>query len=116
MRIGIHIYFVRFVLPLVFVGQQPALGPVDDISLEIDGRVRIPLRARKLLEPSQGKYVVAHDEVFRVVDVERAELGMVDDVVLDQDRSRSLVGVDAPTSVTVRVHVVHEVVADYGTG
>ena len=69
-----------------------------------------------MLEPSQGKYVVAHDEVFRVVDVERAELGMVDDVVLDQDRSRSLVGVDAPTSVTVRVHVVHEVVADYGTG
>lgn len=63
-----------------------------------------------------GEDVVAHDIFPGVVDIEGGILGVVHEVVLNEDVGGAFVEIDAPTAVVVGTDVVDVVAANDGAG
>jgi hypothetical protein len=93
-------------------GQGRARLPHDDVALEADGLVRFGTGDDHLALAAVDQDVIADDVLLAVVLMEAAVLGVVDEVVLEENAGGALVGVQPPAAIGIGVDVVEDVARD----
>src|SRR4051812_13101808 len=68
--------------------------------------------AHQLILFAKRKYIIPHDILAPIMLVKPRALAAVDDIALQQDAAAALVRVEAPSAISMRVHIVDQVVAN----